>query len=493
MTHWKRELHDLLRRRTGIRLRRDHDWHTVEDLVRTRMQELSLGSAADYVHLLYGQSLRSDEFSQLIGGLTNSHSYFFRDERQLAALTRTLQQVAERAQRPLAIWSAGCASGEEPYSLAILCDELGLDLQILATDISLGALQQAGQARYKSWALRHVPAALRRRYFSRDGSQHELDPQIRGRVELRHHNLVLDPFPRPDPPAAGWDLIICRNVFIYFDDDSIQAVALRFAGALNPRGWLCLGAAERLNDRGCPFAVVPVDEAFLYRLDRPARQPAAGWEGSTPTLPVELPPEPPPPGALETAERGGDPAATLHGPPGVGYHQAVELLESGQRTVALELLEQLLEQDPGHVVARVTLGNLLLSEHAFDAAHDAYREARQRQPLLAEVHYLQGVVLRKLGRLDLAEGAFRHALFLQPDFWCASFMLAGIHGRRGNSEQRRRFLKLTLAILKRGQAPRLYASHVRGIKDVDLDPGEVRTLCRRYLRRMTGAAAAPAA
>jgi tetratricopeptide (TPR) repeat protein len=234
--------------------------------------------------------------------------------------------------------------------------------------------------------------------------------------------------------------------------------------------------------------VAPVGEAFCYRLEQPGVLPAGGWQAPTPLAEVELPVQATAPPADPPQEVPLDrPAAPC------AYHQALELLERGDREGARWMLEELLKRDPEQVVARVTLGNLYLREHAFDAARAAYREARQRQPLMPEVYYLQGVVLRKLGLLERAEEAFRQALFLQPDFWCAALMLAGIHGRRGNSRLRRRFLVQTRSVLERRRPPRLYASYVKGIKDVDLNPGEVAKLCCRYLARMDAAVANPAA
>ncbi len=165
-------------------------------------------------------------------------TYFWRHPEQLDAL----RSLAFQAQDPLHIWSAGCASGEEPYSLAMALLESGrrgAGDRILATDISARALARSLEARYASRSLRRLPGELRQRYLRGDPPGAEVVREVRDLVELSRHNLVADP-----PPGAAFDVVVCRNVLIYFDPVLAAEVLYKLLGATRPGGLLVLGPVE---------------------------------------------------------------------------------------------------------------------------------------------------------------------------------------------------------------------------------------------------------
>jgi chemotaxis protein methyltransferase CheR len=473
-------LSELLTRRIGVRIRPDQQLVNIQSFIASRMEQLELRSPDDYLALLRQQPLDGAEFSHLIAAVTNPHSYFFRDSDQLAALRSLLLSWRRSAihGRPLLVWSAGCATGEEPYSIAMLCADLGVEVQILATDIRGDGLELAQRATYRPWSLRHLPAAYRDRFTTPVAGAHLVDRSIRERVTFRFHNLVDGFSPRPVGGEA-WDWILCRNVLIYLDRPIVQRVVRSLSEVIAPDGWLFLSSTESLHGFSSPFVVEQVEGSFCYRLQGVA----------APDRPAEPEPEParrppwidlPPAVDVEPAVR---PGATED-----SYLDALSLLEAGDRAGALARLEHLLEADPDHLRARVTLGNLHLQAHAFEEALAAYREAQDRAPLLAEIHHLMGVVYRKLNDLERASHALRQALFLQPGFWCASFLLAGVHSRLDRPQERALNLKHTLSVLEdpaRLGSSQLYTSHVQGMRDLELDPTEVAQLCRRYLSEPT--------
>ena len=174
-------------------------------------------------------------------------SQFFRNPSMFAELeARILPQLLRRAAaegRPLRLWSVGCAGGEEPYSLALLLDELapeGPEVSILGTDVSFSILERARAGLFEPQRLAEVPAEVRERYFVREGRDFRLAERIRRRVRFECHNMLTD----PDYPPA--DLIVCRNVMIYFSRDEQEKILVRFAGALPAGGFLVLGKAEML-------------------------------------------------------------------------------------------------------------------------------------------------------------------------------------------------------------------------------------------------------
>ncbi|MGR9053517.1 MAG: CheR family methyltransferase [Gammaproteobacteria bacterium] len=184
---------------------------------------------------------------------TGGETYFFRDHGQFDLLRlRLLPELIERRQKQkmLRLWSAGCASGEEAYSLAILIDMLlpkrdDWEITIIASDINSAALEKAKTARYGPWSFRMVPTDIRNRYFKPINGEWILHDDIRGMVDFSHDDLINKAF--PTGKLQKMDLILCRNVFIYFDNDAVIGVAKKFVAALNENGYLMTAHAELLG------------------------------------------------------------------------------------------------------------------------------------------------------------------------------------------------------------------------------------------------------
>jgi chemotaxis protein methyltransferase CheR len=216
----------------------------------------------------YLEVLRRDplEVDRLLATLSIHVSHFFRNPSAFAALQQhilpELLHGAAEQNRPLRIWSAGCASGEEPYTLALLLAELPLPrqgLSLLATDISPAVLEQARAGLFERSRLAEVPAALLQRYFDAEANSFRLCEKIRRMVVFRQHNLLLaEPF-----PAA--DLILCRNAMIYFSRPEQEKILQRFAAALPEHGFLVLGKAETLIGQGRSYFQVESAAERIYR------------------------------------------------------------------------------------------------------------------------------------------------------------------------------------------------------------------------------------
>ena len=247
----------LIAAHTGLHLRpREREaWHS--SLV-ARMAALHLRDADAYYQLLQaGTAEAESEWEQLTARLTNNESYFFRDKGQMALLReRILPELIthNRARRTLRLWSAGCSTGEEAYSLAILVDELlpqrgaasgaNWDIVILGTDIDGPALQQARRGVYGSWSFRTVEPEVQKRCFHRWEEGWQVAEASRSLVTFGRCNLVADSFPNMAVSLSEMDLILCRNVFIYFEPEAVSAVLLKFAQTLRDGGYLMTGHAE---------------------------------------------------------------------------------------------------------------------------------------------------------------------------------------------------------------------------------------------------------
>jgi chemotaxis protein methyltransferase CheR len=170
--------------------------------------------------------------------LTINTSEFFRDIRVFDTIAEIMGQVAQKPAQ-VKIWSAGCSIGAEPYSLAILAEEAGIkNYSILATDYDINALQRAREGIYASDLLKNVAPAYQTRYFSQSGDKYLVKSNLKTRIAFREHNLLKNPFP------TDYDLILCRNVFIYFNQDVQQELIHHFINSLKPQGYFIIGSSE---------------------------------------------------------------------------------------------------------------------------------------------------------------------------------------------------------------------------------------------------------
>src|SRR3990170_1598225 len=250
-------------------------WQCVVFRLEAQRYALQLSPPEPYVAWLATLSELNPEWRHLASHLTVGETYFFRDHALFEALEKQILPsliAARRAQGllQLRLWSAGCATGEEPYSLAILLDRLLPDrsrwaLTILATDINLEALHVAQRGVYRQWSFRNTPEWVRTRYFHhRDGETFEAAPDIRQTVVFAPLNLNDGSYPSVVTNTVAMDLIFCRNVLMYFTPQAQRASVARLQGALVTGGWLVVSPAEASAALLRPLVPVQCSGAILY-------------------------------------------------------------------------------------------------------------------------------------------------------------------------------------------------------------------------------------
>ncbi len=243
----------------------------LSDTLRQRMDSAGCARFAAYVQLL--QSVAAvEEMRAVARVLTVNETYFFRNPDHFRAFGELVIAQRMRAQsdrRALRILSAGCASGDEAYTLAILLRDrhpelAGWDVSIHGIDISSAMIEKAERGRYSTWSLRQTPADLQQKYFRADGRDFVLDERVRQAVSFAEQNLIEDnpKFWRPDT----FDVIFCRNVTMYFTPEVMRAVIARMAAALCPGGFLFLGHAETLRGISQEFHLRHTHDTFYYQL-----------------------------------------------------------------------------------------------------------------------------------------------------------------------------------------------------------------------------------
>jgi chemotaxis protein methyltransferase CheR len=332
----------------------------------------------------YARRAETDEreLDRLIAAVSVGETYFFRDPSQFAFVAETVipSRLRERAGAPLRAWSAGCATGEEAYSLAMLFARLGVAGEVLGTDLSRAALVAARAGTYRPWSFRLPHSAPAEPYLVSAGRGFSVVDEIRPRVTFRDLNLAADSYPSTETGTVDLDLIFCRNVLIYLDARTIAHVAEHLLASLAPGGWLLTAPSDPPLGELAPFETV-VDQAGVFYRRAGARTGTAiagGRPGSTPapaadrlTPPPARVPAPtrrarPRPKAITAtagqpaadsprpgARAGGDLSAEQH------YQSALRYAEAGDLTRAVEATRRALYLDRSLALGHFTLGSLL--------------------------------------------------------------------------------------------------------------------------------------
>jgi chemotaxis protein methyltransferase CheR len=437
----------LLGTRTGLSFS-PHRRESVENGIRRAMARAGVTEPAHYRTLLETDGKTLDD---LIVELTVGETYFFREPGQFEVIRRDLLPDLRRRrgdEHVLRGWSAGCASGEEAYSLAILFAEEGLCglAHLLATDISRAALAKARSAAYSDWSLRGEGAAAARPYLHHRGDRYVLDDQVRRRVTFEYLNLALDVYPSLATGTWAMDLILCRNVLIYFDRQTIQSVARRLFESLAPGGWLLTASSDPPLAADAAYETVVTAAGVIYRRpdgvpieQRPARmedrgafplEPVTAWsqiaETEEPELPAEeslfaqTPALPPPPASV--------PPPTAIDP----LTEAQAAFARGDYSAAVEQTGNL----PGEAASVLRVRALANLDGAL--AERACAEAAARFPLSTELHYLHAVLLLDLGQHAEAARAARRVIYLDRSLAIAHFTLGAILRQHGDRKGARR-------------------------------------------------------
>lgn len=266
-------LKDRLIASTGLAFYADRD-ETMAGLTGRRLYKLGLRDCSAYAAFLVGGVAGSAEMEALVAQLTIGETYFFRGKEQFAAIRDLiLPEILERKQSSmeLSIWSAGCANGPEPYSLAImlardLADRIaGWHISIHATDINRGFLAQAAEGKFRPSALRATSDEVKRTCFSNDGRIWTIHPRYQQWISFHYLNLIDRDFSTPLTATTRFDLILCRNVLLYFTPQVRRRLIGQFHQSLRDEGWLMVGAAESDLDNYKAFTAVNAVGAMLYQ------------------------------------------------------------------------------------------------------------------------------------------------------------------------------------------------------------------------------------
>lgn len=382
--------------------------------VRATMQQAGFTDDAAFATFL-----RTSQSSLLdvAGALSVGETYFFRDPAQLRLFTDEVLPhllLARPIDHVLKIWSAGCASGEEPYTIAMLLDERGLlgRACIVATDISHAALEQARAGVYGSWSLRATPALASKRYLQPVGRNYQLCAALRAAVQFERRSLIEGAPSCGGEAPSRFDVIFCRNVLIYLTPDACAQVSRLLAHSMAPGGVLLTGASDPFLELPALWQRTTSEVGVVYRrLDSTLARPTAA-HGAPPQLKTEAASPRPRPARAPARPR---PAPAP--PP-----------DADRTATTSELIKQIAKR-----------------EGAAQAVA-ACRERLGREPLAAELHLLHASLLIELGRDAEAAEALRGLLYLDANVALGHFLSGLVLRRQGERRKAARAYRRVVAL-----------------------------------------------
>jgi len=456
------ELRDWIHQHSGIYL----DASRLDPLrisLVARATRLDFSDHADYFRLLKRDER---EFKELMNLVTINETSFFRFPGQFDALSRTVVPEILEGKSTMGhsfrAWSAGCSTGEEPYTIAMaLLDspllEAGFSGAVLGTDVSTQALDRAREGVYRAKSLANLPHNVAQQWFEPVTGGHRPIAQVREMVEFSYHNLIKEPYPLA--LMGNWDVIFCRNVTIYFKFESTRRVVNNFFESLNPGGYLFVGHSETLTSISDRFEVVEVDGVFLYRKPRPRRhvsfdevlaqrRTAKRNAGSGEAMRTGAAP---PSGIAEpdAREHAGEEVEGQESGSVAGLvAESYQLLEQGRPLEARKSADRALALDPESIEALIVRAYTHADDGDLDAAMDEARRVLEIDPLVAAAHYIVGLIFQRQGDQDSAIEAFKRTIYVDRDFVLAHFNLANLNKSRGAKEEACREFRNTLASLE---------------------------------------------
>ncbi|PKQ20959.1 MAG: hypothetical protein CVT66_02740 [Actinobacteria bacterium HGW-Actinobacteria-6] len=403
----------------------------------TRATRLGYPAFDDYYRLLV-QDER--EFNELMNLVTINETSFFRFPQQFDALkSQVLPEIMSgktQSNRAIRIWSAGCSTGEEPYSLGMACADAGIQglgwkPQILGTDVSTKALALAKKATYGKRAMLNVSKDVLARHFEPAADQYAVAPHIRGIVDFGYHNLIKEPYPLS--LMGNWDIIFCRNVTIYFKMESTKRVVSNFYNSLNEGGYLFIGHSETLSSITDLFEVVEVGGVYLYRKPRAKRMfaitPKPRFSAGTPVSPARETSSPVRPARKPAARHAAEqdsPVAAVAGNPDL-VTQARLCLEQGHPDQVIEIVARILLSDPNNAEAHLLSAYVYADSGDYPQALEACHRALAINPLLPVARYILGIIHQRQGDPVRAISELKKTIYIEADFALAHLNLANIY------------------------------------------------------------------
>jgi chemotaxis protein methyltransferase CheR len=431
---------EMIATRMGLHFPRER-WAILSRSLASAAVEFGFQNMNGFIQWLLSSELNKDQILILASHLTISETYFWREPQVFTALTDSIlpqlirSKGKEKGERSIRIWSVGCSTGEEPYSIAIALQKAipkieDWNITILATDINPGSINKAINGTYGAWSFRNSPAWLKSNYFlHKENGQYEIIPEIKKMVTFTCLSLA-------EMSAISnintMDIIFCRNVLMYFTNDWINKISQNLFDSLSEDGWFVVSSSELSSQVFPQFTPVNFPGAVLYRKGKNGYahsfdvhseempQPLKPFNTSTPSTPsthsTHFQPQPQP---LQ-------PSSTPFNP--LQQPQAIPEETSADKIFAIRLLA-----DQGHL------------EEALTACNGAIASYK----LSSTLYFLRASILQELDKSSEAIVSLKQAIYIDPEYIVGHFALGNLFIRQGNTRNAERYFKNVLDLLSR--------------------------------------------
>jgi len=398
----------------------------------TRIKFREFENFKQYYRFLKVHPDGENEFRELLTLLTINETSFFRNPEQFDVLKKSVltELIEKNTDRNIKIWSAGCSTGEEPYSIAItLLETINnpdlWNIELLGTDVDKSALSLAKEGVYRKKSLRITPKEYIDKYFIPENGGFIIGDKVKKMVNFDYFNLTDEMYPAP--LKGKWDIIFCRNVLIYFNQENVSKTIKKFSESLNENGYFFPGYSEILSTYESYFKPVRFGGIYVYRKKVKQAEPEAEQKKETGRLEISA-----------RLKKEKEKAETL-------YKKAVEYFIREEFEQSLDSVEKSLELDSMNPGAHLIKGRIYFERSLYEKAQMSCREAAYLNPFMPEAHYMLGLTFAKLGKTDEALNELRTAVSLNRNFAMAYYNIAVLLETRDRKEALREYIKAVKA------------------------------------------------
>lgn len=479
------ELSDFIHKHMGLYYPKEK-WLDLLKSIREASSDFGFDDVEACINWLISSTLKRNQIEILAKKLTIGETYFLREQKTINALEKKvlpdLIEKQSKKDKSLRIWSAGCCTGEEPYTIAILLTRLIPDyedwsIRIYGTDINPDFLQKASVGIYRSWSFRGTPYWFKNKYFNKVGDNlYEIIPSIKKMVQFSYKNLVNDGYSVPNSRYFNLDIIFCRNVLMYFNSRTAKDIGEMFYKSLHDDGWLVVGASETSHILFPDYISVTFPGAILYRKDS-----NLGFDDSdiTTFIPHKFKKDTFKKHIdYDTENIGNDDTLSSNDkekmlkslikenplekilsrqPQHIQegdydeeektlYEEAIELYDQGEYNLSIELLEKVPEE-------KRSAKELMLISKSFANLGDIEKALHwckfslQKEQLNPIYHYFHGIILQEKGKFAKAKESLKRAIYLDPDFVIPHYMLGNINRHEGKIKESNKYYENVLSLL----------------------------------------------
>lgn len=440
--------------------------------IKAAANALGLKSPEELAHKLITSPWGQKQIEVLAKYLAVGETYFFRDRQSFEILEQqvfpSLLKKRLGANQRLRIWSAGCCTGEEPYSIAMalakqIPNRQHWNITILATDIVMEFLRKASEGIYSTWSFRDAPVGIQETYFSKTNQDHfAISPEIKAMVTFSYHNLAENSYPSIDNGTNAMDIIFCRNVLMYFDRSEINRVVHKLTQSLVEGGWLFLNPVDIPSNINFPNLVVMDNyHSMIYRKES-GHQEEQVEESSIilPSANSDL--------TLEPNERQQSAAHAMRSldinrvssdrsvPTAMNlyqrfYQKAENSFHQGHYEQAIQIAKQILARSPQEPSTMLLLARCYANQGFLKDAHQWCKKGLKIDKLNKEWWYLYGMILQEEGLHEDALDALKRALFIDQNNVVVHIAIGNQYHLQGCFHDAEKHFKSALEILSHYQ------------------------------------------